>query len=171
MVPFIVVWSRNTIYVYPDTSGKKERWRFGTGFGRGKWTSQLGLYIYFVDYALVDEGGRNFIRIQMENVKFSCHSFFFCAHCRVVFSLCTSGPTDSHFISHSKLDMTGKWALPLGLLIEFIGRVGKKKNEDLELDLAGVNGLHNSDCTFTLSIILLSTRVAQLYCSCWWGWP
>ena len=51
--------------------------------------------------------------------------FFFCAHCRVVFSLCTSGPTDSHFISHSKLDMTGKWALPLGLLIEFIGRVAQ----------------------------------------------
>ena len=65
-----------------------------------------------------------------------------------MFSLCTSGPTDSHFISHSKLDMTGKWALPLGLLIEFIGRVGKKKSGDLELDLAGVNGLHNSDCTF-----------------------
>ena len=98
------------------------------------------IILYFVDYALVDEGGRNSIRIQMENVKFSCHSSFFCAHCRVVFSLCTSGPTDSHFISHSKLDMTGKWALPLGLLIEFIGRVGKKKNEDLELDLAGVNG-------------------------------
>ena len=84
-----------------------------------------------------------------------------------MFSLCTSGPTDSHFISHSKLDMTGKWALPLGPLIEFIGRVGKKKDEDLELDLAGVNGLHNSDYTFTLSIILLSMRVAQLYCSCW----
>ena len=82
-------------------------------------------------------------------------------------SLCTSGPIDSHFISHSKLDMTGKWALPLGPLIEFIGRVGKKKDEDLELDLAGVNGLRNSDYTFTLSIILLSTRVAQLYCSCW----
>ena len=77
------------------------------------------IILYFVDYALVDEGGRNSIRIQMENVKFSCHSSFFCAHCRVVFSLCTSGPTDSHFISHSKLDMTGKWALPLGLLIEF----------------------------------------------------
>ena len=77
------------------------------------------IILYFVDYALVDEGGRNSIRIQMENVKFSCHSFFFCAHCRVVFSLCTSGPTDSHFISHSKLDMTGKWALPLGILIEF----------------------------------------------------
>ena len=84
-----------------------------------------------------------------------------------MFSLCTSGPTDSHFISHSKLDMTGKWALPLGLLIEFIGRVGKKKNEDLELDMAEVNGHHNSDYTFTLSIILLSTRVAQVYCSCW----
>ena len=77
------------------------------------------IILYFVDYALVDEGGRNSIRIQMENVKFCCHSSFFCAHCRVVFSLCTSGPTDSHFISHSKLDMTGKWALPLGLLIEF----------------------------------------------------
>ena len=98
------------------------------------------IILYLVDSALVDEGGRNSIRIQMENVKFSCHSSFFCAHCRVVFSLCTSGPTDSHFISHSKLDMTGKWALPLGLLIELFGRVGKKKNEDLELDLAGVNG-------------------------------
>ena len=83
------------------------------------------IILYLVDYALVDEGGRNSIRIQMENVKFSCHSSFFCAHCRVVFSLCTSGPTDSHFISHSKLDMTGKWALPLGLLIEFIGRVAQ----------------------------------------------
>ena len=77
------------------------------------------IILYFADYPLVDEGGRNSIRIQMENVKFCCHSSFFCAHCRVVFSLCTSGPTDSHFISHSKLDMTGKWALPLGLLIEF----------------------------------------------------
>ena len=77
------------------------------------------IILYFADYPLVDEGGRNSIRIQMENVKFCCHSSFFCAHCRVVFSLCTSGPTDSHFISHSKLDMTGKWALPLGLLSEF----------------------------------------------------
>ena len=82
------------------------------------------IILYLADYPLVDEGGRNSIRIQMENVKFSCHSFF-CAHCRVVFSLCTSGPTDSHFISHSKLDMAGKWALPLGLLIEFIGRVAQ----------------------------------------------
>ena len=84
------------------------------------------IILYFVDYALVDEGGRNSIRMQMENVKFSCHSSFFCAHCREVFSLCTSGPTDSHFISHSKLDMAGKWALRLGLLIEFIGRVAHR---------------------------------------------
>ena len=83
------------------------------------------IILYLADYPLVDEGGRNSIRIQMENVKFCCHSSLFCAHCRVVFSLRTSGPTDSHFISHSKLDMTGQWALPLGLLIEFIGRVAQ----------------------------------------------
>ena len=56
--------------------------------------------------------------------------------------------------------MTGKWALPLGPLIEFIGRVGKKKDEDLELDLAGVNGLRNSDYTL----------LGRL-CSCRRGWP
>ena len=40
--------------------------------------------------------------------------------------------------------------------------MGKKKDEDLELDLAGVNGLRNSDYTFTLSIMLLSMRVAVI---------
>ena len=29
------------------------------------------------------------------------------------------------YIEDLKLDMTGKWALPLGLLIEFIGRVAQ----------------------------------------------
>ena len=170
MVPFIVVWSRNTIYVYPDASGKKKDEDLEldlagvNGLRNSDYTFTLSIMLLSTRVAVIPFA----YRWRTWNLA---ATRFFCAHCRVVFSLCTSGPTDSHFISHSKLDMTGKWALPLGLLIEFIGRVGKKKNEDLELDLAGVNGLHNSDCTFTLSIILLSTRVAQSYCSCWWGWP
>ena len=124
MVPFIVVWSRNTIYVYPDTSGKKKRWRFGTGFGRGKWTSQLGLYFTWSIMLLSTRVAVIPFAYRWRTWNLAA-TLFFCAHCRVVFSLCTSGPTDSHFISHSKLDMTGKWALPLGLLIEFIGRVAQ----------------------------------------------
>ena len=45
MVPFIVVWSRNTIHVYPDTSGKKERWRYfikNRQFLMGNWVRKFG---------------------------------------------------------------------------------------------------------------------------------
>ena len=38
--------------------------------------------------------------------------------------------------------------------------MGKKKDEDLELDLAGVNGLRNSDYTLLCRL-----------CSCRRGWP
>ena len=81
----------------------------------GKWALRLGLFILFVGDALVDEGGRNLLRIliyfstdfffhtskkaairmPMGHVEFSWHSFFFlCAPSPLVFSLCASGPTD-----------------------------------------------------------------------------
>ena len=102
----------------PGHEWGKKRWRFGTGFGRGKWTSQLGLYFTLSIMLLSTRVAVIPFAYRWRTWNLAA-TLFFCAHCRVVFSLCTSGPTDSHFISHSKLDIAAKWALPLGLLSEF----------------------------------------------------